>query len=87
MLTKGLCVCGLLWCFYPMFGLLILTAPIHCRGSINEKIMQNVSKSVPKGEYIFLKFSVLGELHVSAFFGSPLHFLHSLKDQTQNGFC
>ncbi len=24
--------CGLLWCFYQLFGL-ILTAPIHCRGS------------------------------------------------------
>ncbi len=30
--------CGLLWCFYQLFGL-ILTAPIHCRGSIGEQEM------------------------------------------------
>ncbi len=30
--------CGLLWCFYELFGL-ILTAPIHCRGSIGEQVM------------------------------------------------
>ncbi len=29
---------GLLWCFYQLFRL-ILTAPIHCRGSIFEKVM------------------------------------------------
>ncbi len=37
--------CGLLWCFYQLFGL-NLTAPIHCRGSIGEQVMQ-CSKSVP----------------------------------------
>ncbi len=31
--------CGLLWCFYQLFGL-ILTAPIHCRGSIAEQVME-----------------------------------------------
>ncbi len=36
--------CGLLWCFYQLFGL-ILTAPIHCRGSIAEQVMLNFSKS------------------------------------------
>ncbi len=30
--------CGLLWCFYQLFGL-ILTAPIHCRASISETVM------------------------------------------------
>ncbi len=29
--------CGLLWCFYQLFGL-ILTAPIHCSGSIGEQV-------------------------------------------------
>ncbi len=32
MLTDGLVWCGLLWCFYQT---LILTAPIHCRASID----------------------------------------------------
>ncbi len=31
--------CRLLWCFYPLFGL-ILTAPIHCRVFIGEQVMQ-----------------------------------------------
>ncbi len=38
MLIDGLGWCGLLWCFYQLFGL-ILTAPIHCRGSIGEQVM------------------------------------------------
>ncbi len=41
MLTYGLEWCGLLnyllWCFYQLLG---LTAPIHCRGSIGEQVMQ-----------------------------------------------
>ncbi len=37
MLTDGLECCGLLWCFYQN---LILTAPIHCRPSIAETLMQ-----------------------------------------------
>ncbi len=37
MLTDGLEWCGLLWCFYQT---LILTAPIHCRASIAETLMQ-----------------------------------------------
>ncbi len=37
MLTDGLERCGLLWCFYQT---LILTAPIHCRASIAETLMQ-----------------------------------------------
>ncbi len=36
-LTDGLEWCGLLWCFYQT---LILTAPIHCRASIAETLMQ-----------------------------------------------
>ncbi len=35
----GLEWCGLLQCFYPLFGL-ILTAPIHRRGAIGEQVMQ-----------------------------------------------
>ncbi len=31
--------CGLSWCFDQLFEL-ILTAPIHCRGSITEQVMQ-----------------------------------------------
>ncbi len=53
---------------------LILTAPIHCRGSIGEQVMLNFFKSVPmkkqthqhlrcpEGEYIFNKFLFLGHL-------------------------
>ncbi len=56
---------------------LILTAPIHCRGSIGEQVLEyyvHFSQSVPmkkqthlhlgyaEGEYIFSKFSFLGEL-------------------------
>ncbi len=37
MLTDGLEWCGLLWCFYQT---LILTAPIHCRASIAETLIQ-----------------------------------------------
>ncbi len=37
MLTGGLELCGLLRCFYQT---LILTAPIHCRASIGEIVMQ-----------------------------------------------
>ncbi len=36
MLTDGLECCGLLWCFYQT---LILTAPIHCRASIDETLI------------------------------------------------
>ncbi len=32
--------CGLLWCFFSAVWTLILTAPIHCRGSIVEQVMQ-----------------------------------------------
>ncbi len=35
MITDGLEWCGLLWCFYQA---LILTAPIHCWGSIGEQV-------------------------------------------------
>ncbi len=41
MLIDGLesvCItCGLLWCFYQLFGTLILTAPIHCRDPLVSK--------------------------------------------------
>ncbi len=48
---------------------LTLTAPIHCRGSIDEQVIQT-SKSVPMKKqthlhlewHIFSKFSFLGEL-------------------------
>ncbi len=68
-LIAGLEWCGLLvdYCdFYQLFGL-NLTAPIHCRGSIGEQVMQ-CSKSVPMKKQthlhldIFSKFSFLGEL-------------------------
>ncbi len=51
---------------------LILMAPVHCRGSIEEHVMIDFSKSVlmkkqthlhlgwPEGEYTFSKFSFLG---------------------------
>ncbi len=47
-LTDGLEGCGLLWCFYQLFGL-ILTAPIHCSGSISDHDDHdlNTAKSVP----------------------------------------
>ncbi len=56
---------------------LILTAPIHCRGSIAEQVMecyisQNLMKKQnhlllewPEAEYILTKFSFLGELLLS----------------------
>ncbi len=55
---------------------LILTAPIHCRGSIGEQVMLHFSKSVlmkkqihlhlgwPQGEYIFVIYS-FKSLHFS----------------------
>ncbi len=53
--------CGLLWCLYQLFEL-ILTAPIHCRGSIGEQVMWSLTW--PEGDYIFSKFSFLGELYL-----------------------
>ncbi len=59
--------CGLLWCFYQLFRL-ILTAPIHCRASIAETLMQwyispNLMKKQthpnlgwPEFKYIFSRF-------------------------------
>ncbi len=61
--------CGLLWCFYQT---LILTAPIHCRASIAETLMQrhispNLMKKQthlllgwPNGQYIFQQISSFG---------------------------
>ncbi len=55
---------------------LILTAPIHCRASIDEKVMQcyispNLMKKQthlhlgwPEGEHIFSSFKFLGELYL-----------------------
>ncbi len=37
---------------------LILTAPINCRGSIDEQV---ITPKWPEGEHIFSKFSFLGE--------------------------
>ncbi len=42
MLTDGLEWCGLLRCFYQT---LILTAPIHCRASIDERVMKKQTQS------------------------------------------
>ncbi len=68
MLTDGLEWCGLLWCFYQT---LILTAPIHCRASIAETLMQwcistNLMKKQthpnlgwPEDEHIYSTFSYL----------------------------
>ncbi len=42
--------CGLLWCFFQAVWTLMLTAPIHCKGSIAEQVMQNFSKCVSDGE-------------------------------------
>ncbi len=64
--------CGL-WCFYQLFGL-ILTAPIHCRASISEQVMQcyistNLMKKQthpnleqPEGEHFhfWVKYSIKG---------------------------
>ncbi len=38
----GLDLCGLLWCFYQLFGLSFWhpLAPIHCRASIREQVME-----------------------------------------------
>ncbi len=59
---------------------LILTAPIHCTGSIGEQVMQcyiypNLMKKQthlhlgwPEDEYIFSKFSFLGELFFNVSF-------------------
>ncbi len=61
--------CGLLWCFYQT---LILTAPIHCRASIAETVMQcyispNLMKNQthihlgwPEDEHIFSKKFIFG---------------------------
>ncbi len=52
--------------FLSAVGTLILTAPIHCRGSTGEQVMLNFSKYVPmktqshlhlgwpEGEYIYI---------------------------------
>ncbi len=75
MLTDGLEWCGLLWCFYQT---LILTAPIHCRASIAETLMQrHISTNLMKkqthlhlrwseGEHIYSYFSFLGELFLKS---------------------
>ncbi len=61
MRTDGLVCCVLLWCFYQT---LILTAPIHCRASIDETLTNLMKKQThpnlrwTEGEY----FLILGEL-------------------------
>ncbi len=79
MLIDGLEWCGLLWCFYQLMFLmflsnLILTAPIHCRWSIGEQVIEwhispNLMKKQthlhlgwPWGNDIISKFSFLVEL-------------------------
>ncbi len=54
--------------FYQLFGL-ILTAPIHCRGSIGEQVMVNFSKSVLMNKLIY----ILDGLRVSTF-SAVFHF-------------
>ncbi len=72
MLIDGLEWCGLLVMFLSAVWTLILTAPIHCRGSIAEQVMENATVHQicdeethfhlgwPEGEYIFNIFSFLG---------------------------
>ncbi len=69
MLTDGLECCGLLWCFYQT---LILTAPIHCRASIAETLMQrHISTNLMKKltfNKIHSNFSTTGSrYHISKF--------------------
>ncbi len=56
MLTDGLEWCGLLWCVYQT---LILTAPIHCRASIAETLMQrHISTNLMKKQtHLYLRWS------------------------------
>ncbi len=60
--------------FYQLFWTLILTAPIHCRASIAEQVMQCYILQIwwrnkliyildgPEDEHIFKQLSFLGEL-------------------------
>ncbi len=62
-----------LWIIVMFLSALILTAPIHCQGSIGEQVSLIFSKSFlmkkqtylhlgwPEGEYIFSNFSFLGQ--------------------------
>ncbi len=89
MLTDGLEWCGLLWCVYQLFGL-IPTAPIHCRGYINEQVMQcyispNLKKKQthlhlgwPEDHIFICVWTVPLTLHASA---------HASESLSCNRFC
>ncbi len=65
MLVVGLEWRGLLWCFYQLLGL-ILMAPIHCRSSIGD-VMLNLLKKIGRNTLIYIfglrviQFSFLGD--------------------------
>ncbi len=65
-LIDGLGSCGLLWCFLSAVWTLILTAPIHCRGSISRQVILNFSKSVPmkKQYHLHLGCSKVNLYHI-----------------------
>ncbi len=49
--------CGLLWCFYQLFEL-ILMAPIHCRGSIGEQVIYLLNYSFEFKSLILRRWNV-----------------------------
>ncbi len=75
MLADGLECCGLLWCYYQLFGLSFWRYPFTAEDALVRKRWNvNFSKPVqmnkqthlhlgwPEGEYIFSQFWMLGEL-------------------------
>ncbi len=69
MLTDGLEWCGLLWCFYQLFGHSFWRHPFTAEQVMQCYISPNLMKKQthlllgwPEGEHIFSKFSFLGEL-------------------------
>ncbi len=93
---------GVVWIivmFLSAVWTLILTAPIQCRESIVETVMQcyispNLMKKqthlhlgCPEGEYMFIKWSFLGELFLKSFLNSsllPMLTKHCAKIQQWN---
>ncbi len=54
--------------FLSVVRTLVLMAPIHCRGSTGDQVTHLHFKLLWfKGEYIFSKFSLLGELFCEFF--------------------
>ncbi len=86
MLTDGLEWCGLLWCVYQT---LILTAPIHCRASIAETLMQrHISTNLMKKQtHPDLRWPV--DEHILIFIELFLQFVknHKLLWVTELLFC